>query len=157
MAEHTSEAGQWIFEKRVFPHSIERKPKLAQHIRENVRTISLNGRAVDVIDFPKARAERFLLRITKGLLAHFYPDVAPALLEFETNQIRITAENRRAYEELRDSAAYDARGDSVFQFRRFVVKETGQGYWIYCFYGASLFSVRHKPRLSDQPAPSPEA
>ena len=157
MADRVSSAGQWIRDQRVLPRTIKRSPKLAQHIRESLSTVIHNGHEIDLISFPRARVQRFLVRITKGLLASLYPSIDSSVLTFEADHIILTEANREPFEALRDNTVYACRGDDVFQFRRFVAPATGHGIWLFCFYASSLFAVKHLPVAGDQPATTAES
>ncbi len=137
-----SPAGMWIRQKKVIENTFRRSPKLVQNINRNMREVEIRGRRVDLIDFPSERAERFLIRLTKGLLAYFHPHFPRGSQRFTMKHATIS--DLPALEPFRDRAIYDQRGDGVFQFRRFISETETCGDWLFCFYKASLFRVSHE-------------
>lgn len=81
-----SPAGKWILQNKVFGSSFKRSPKLYENVKKFIGIQKLNslGQTLNVptISIPTERANRFLIRLTKGLLAHFYPDYDYSLDQF---------------------------------------------------------------------------
>lgn len=142
--EDISEAGKWIREKRVYERTFKRSPKMVAHMQASMGEMLVDGKPVDVLNFPAHRANRFLTRITKGLLAAYYPDFPRHDQEYQATIVDPTPENLVVLEKVRDNSLYDERGLGVFQFRRAVFPEQGWGCWLYTFYEASLFMIRHR-------------
>jgi hypothetical protein len=108
---------------------------------------------IDAVSFtlPYDRIERFTLRVTKGLLAHYYPDYDFSTAAFRVDYIppRVDALDRVA--PLRDMLVYDERGAGVFQFRRGLTESKQSGIWLLVFYGAMMFLVTHTKNNWGQP------
>lgn len=141
-----SASGQWIQQNRVFEGSFRRSPKLAQNVADSVGP-DPEGSGRDVLSLPRKRGDRFLIRLTKGLLAHFYPDFPRGEQKFETRNFSKAEPSTLAQlEVVRDWAKYEERGDGVFRCRHRIGGTPRQefGIWLYTFYDASLFAVRHQ-------------
>ncbi len=141
-----SEAGKWIQQKKVFESSFKRSPKLVENVKKHIQEIEVDGNKIDLITIPQDRAERFLVRLTKGLLAYFYPEFHRDSQEYRVANLTMLKDGWNGIGILRDHAIYDVRGEGVFQFRRHVELESERGYWMFCFYEASLFIVWHEKR-----------
>ena len=139
-----SEAGKWIRVNKVYQNTFKRSPKLVEHMRQHMSEVMVDGKAVDVLNFPADRANRFLVRITKGLLATFYPAYPRNEQEYRVVAVDPANANLELLERLRDEAEYAERGNGVFQFRRHVRQEEEWGYWLLSFYEGSLFLVSHR-------------
>jgi len=86
----------------------------------------------------------FFIRLTKGLLATFYPEVDYFGLEFKVTQLDQFGSGRAKFIEVTSSLTAEQRGDGVFRFWHGLPPEQPTtGMWIYQFYDAALFSVRH--------------
>src|SRR5713226_1536877 len=76
--EFCSPAGKWIWRNKVVPSFETRNKKLIEHLKKNVDTAMLETLAgeieVPIFGIPVKRAAPFIIRLTKGLLRHFYPD-----------------------------------------------------------------------------------
>jgi len=70
-------AKQWIYENKTLPSLKTRNKKLARHIWNEIRIVPILTNIgivpLRTIGFPQKRMERFLFRLTKGLLRNFYP------------------------------------------------------------------------------------
>jgi len=93
--------------------------------------------------FDANRVQRVLIRITKGLLFHFYPDVPRQDLRYEVEPFTPTQET---VDELYQTMLVDERGDGAFRFWHVLVPEDPrQGLWVYVFYDSAAFFVSHEP------------
>jgi hypothetical protein len=147
---NASPAGKTILKDKVVGSSFERSPKLRESVREHVgmSTLKTLGLQIPVptISIPEERANKFLIRITKGLLAHFYRGYDYGSDQFS---IKVPPPNRESLEYLRSIAKHcirDSRGDGVFDFWRLVSPKGDGGVWIYLFYNEACFSVIHAPK-----------
>lgn len=152
-----SAAGKWVQKNKVFEGSLKRGSKLVDNVRKFMFQGEVGSKEVDLIAFPQDRAESFLIRLTKGLLAYFYSDFPRNDLSFRILNATLLQEGWDRIAVLRDQAIYDSRGDEVFQFRRRVSLEKGWGYWMYSFYGASLLMVWHEKAAIQSAEPAPES
>lgn len=144
VAEGVSPAGAWIQENKALKGTLERSPKLVEHIKSSMGTQVRDGILVDTLSLPFERGNRFLVKLTKGLLAHYYPRMESGLLEYRATGISANRLDDSSLAVLRDASVYDSRGQGVFQFRRVVSEETGTGAWLFVFYEASMFFVSHR-------------
>jgi hypothetical protein len=118
--------------------SFKRSPKLKQRVREHLLQYSVHP-PVAALSFPKERGNRFLIRITKGLMREFYPEVDYSEAIFEVSQIEPTQE---FVDTVLSRMISDERGNGTFRFWR--VCEGGQPLecvWIYVFYDGLMFTV----------------
>lgn len=148
--ENLSAAGHWIRENKVYQNTFKNRPKLVENIKLHMGEIEIDGKKVDVLNFPADRANRFLIRLTKALLAKFYPNYPRNDQEYEVVPVDPTGHNLKILERVRDAAIYDQRGDGVFQFRHAVYPVQEWGCWLFTFYEASLFLVRHRSNAKAQ-------
>ena len=136
--------------KQSLKSTFRRSPKLAENVMRHIFETEIDGEKRDVITMPQDRADRFLIRITKGLLAHFYPSFPYQSQNYRVTHLGMMREGWGEAAVLRDQAVYDFRGPGVFQFRRNVSSELKRGYWFYSFYEASLFLVWHDEQAASQ-------
>ena len=87
-----------------------------------------------------------LIRITKGLLATFHPDLDYSDLEFRVtpfDQFKLA----KTVATMPELLIYDERGGSVFRFwRGIATDQTNAGLWFFCFFNAASFMVEHRIR-----------
>src|SRR5258706_7560399 len=139
-----SKAGEWILEHK----ASKKTPKLIDALLtsiEEVKLLTVDHGEVDVerYEVPIDRIERFVIRVTKGLLTHHFPDYDYSTATFETRYIPQTVDNLAKLEPIRDLLHYDSRGDGVFQYRRGLTESKLSGLWILVFYEAIVFLVSH--------------
>jgi hypothetical protein len=147
-----SSAGKWIWKNRVIGSSFKRSPKLREHVSREARILNLNLPSgpvpVPTLAIPIDRANLFLRRITKGLIAHFYPDYDFRNDEFKIFCIAPIPRHAETIKNLIRFCRYDFRGDGVFEFWHSITAERNGGCWIYRFYEAAWFVVIHDGRGS---------
>jgi hypothetical protein len=81
------------------------------------------------------RANRYLIRITKGLLFKFYPKFDYSKSAFEVTQLVWNEEIEQSLKDL----FYDEREDRVFRFWRGVTENYDTGLFVYSFYDGPPF------------------
>jgi hypothetical protein len=92
----------------------------------------------------RAILDPFFTRLTKGLLATFYPDVDYFGLGSAVTQLNQFGAQHPTFKALTLILTADQRGDGVFRFWHGVAQEQRTaGMWIYQFYDAALFMVSH--------------
>lgn len=142
-----SEAGHWILLNQVFGSSFARSPKLLENVQKHLKTGELRTKGhtitVPIISIPDERAERFLFRITKALLTHFYPDYDYSRDIFKARVFAPIQEHLSQARELAQFLVRDSRGDGVFHFWRGIEPKKRGGAWIYLFYDAACCQVLH--------------
>ncbi len=147
-----SDKGKWIWKEKALGSTLQRSPKLRQRVLDSLHHLPVqtqNGvEVMPVIIFPESRMNRFLIRITKGLLFSFYPDIDYSDMHFEVQQITPTQEMANYMSE---NMLYDERGNGVFRFWRSVVNSDPRfaGIWSYVFYDGMCFSVAHSKDKKD--------
>jgi hypothetical protein len=91
----------------------------------------------NALSIPMDRANRYLIRITKGLLFNFYPKFDYSKSAFEVTQLMWNEEVEQSLRGL----FYDERGDRVFRFWREVTENYESGLFVYSFYDGPPFMV----------------
>ena len=90
-----------------------------------------------------------LIKITKGLLSHFYPniDISDSNMEFDVDLFEQFRVDQNFIESFRLPFIYDERGGGQFKFwRNLANDEPEAGIWILGFYDAVFFMVEHDAR-----------
>lgn len=145
-----SPSGDWIWGNRVVESSFRRSPKLFKHVASHAKILNLNLPSgpvpVTTLSIPDVRADKFLLRITKGLLTHFYPEYDFRSDEFKVFCIAPIPRHAEIVANLIKFCLHDSRGVGVFDFWHKIVVEKNGGCWIYRFYDAAWLVVIHGPR-----------
>lgn len=149
MAANVSGAGTDIMRTKVFDRSLKKSPKLKSQIGQSIFPGTLQTPhgpvtgpliAMDRKDF-----EPYLIRITKGLLAHLYPQVDYSGLIFSVVQLGQFQADQPRFRDMAAILKYGQRGDGVFRFWHGMAKEEpSSGLWILQFYEAALFLVKHR-------------
>lgn len=136
-----SSAGAWIWRNKVVGSSFQRSPKLLDNVRNHMAKVAINTSAgtyqANALLIPMERANRYLIRITKGLLFKFYPKFDYSRSSFEVIQLELNQETVGVLKGL----FYDERGDRVFKFWRAVAHDYTFGVFVYSFYDGPPFMV----------------
>jgi hypothetical protein len=145
-AEGRSAIGERIWRERVVNGTFQHSPALrASFAQSAVRVfVERNG-----IQFPATaitirpeRADRYFIRIAKGLLTKFYPEFDYSAQSFEIDHITPTPDNLI---EFASQFAYGERGQGVFRFFYGVLTDPPMGLWLLIFYDWACFLVLHQP------------
>ncbi len=111
-----SHTGAWIWRNKVVGSSFQRSPKLLDNVRKHMAkvavTTSTGTYQANALSIPIDRANRYLIRITKGLLFKFYPKFDCSKSAFEVTQL---VWNEEVEQSLRDFF-YDEREIGSFDF-----------------------------------------
>lgn len=134
-----SEAGEKIWEEKVMKSSFKRSPQLMKNVIDAIVKIS-NKPELYAIKIPTKRLNNFLIRITKGLLFRFHPEIDYSNLSFEIRQMKTDQET---IDFLYKNLYYEERGNGIFRFWRGVVKSTQRVVLAYTFYEAQTFVVHN--------------
>ena len=154
---NVSDTGTTVMREKVFGGSLKKSPALKAHMAKGVFKGSLTtplGRVtVPLITMDRTALDPFFARLTKGLLATFYADVDYFKLKFVVTQLNQFGAQHPAFKAATSILTPDQRGDGVFRFWHGVTphKRTA-GKWIYQFYDAALFMVRHGEEIEDEDA-----
>jgi hypothetical protein len=141
-------AGEWILKNKVTPGIITRSPAFRETLlnsMQDTKLLSEDGKLIDAVSFSmdSNRAERFVLRVAKGLLSFYYPDYDYSQDNFDLRFIPLTSDNLDKLDPVKNLLRYDFRGDGVIQYRFGLTDTQRSGFWIIVFYGAMLFVVYH--------------
>ena len=153
---NASPVGKAIKRQKVFGRSFKNSPKLKKQMAKDAfkgtLTTAFGPITVPLIAMDKDVIDRFLTRLTKGLLATFYSDINYFNLQFAVTQFNQFGAHHPTFKDITSRLTADQRGDGVFRFWHGVAKEDRTtGIWIYQFYDAALFMVRHSRNLSREP------
>jgi hypothetical protein len=136
----------------VLPSLQTRNKKLAENVKKHVGLSYLRaetGRVqVPTISIPSDRANNFLVRLTKGLLWHFYPEYDYSKVGFKVMNVAPIRKHIATIAQLTTVLIPDSRGDTVFRFWRGLVSDSPDtGAWVFLFYEAACLTVYHGPQF----------
>jgi hypothetical protein len=145
---NVSQVGTQVMREKVFGSSLKKSPKLKQQMARDVFLgeimTALGPMAVPLIAMNREMLNGFFIRLTKGLLATFYSDIDYFALCFSVTQLNQFGATKPAFKSVISLLKHDQRGDGVFRFWHGVAQEQRTtGMWIYQFYDAALFMVKH--------------
>ena len=107
--------------------------------------------AAPLIAMDKDVINRYLTRLTKGLLATFYPDINYFGLQFVVTQLNQFGAEHATFKAVTSTLTADERGNGVFRFwHGLAMEDRNTGIWVYQFYGAALFMVCHGKTLPSE-------
>jgi hypothetical protein len=157
MPVNVSSVGKEIKQKKVFEGSLKDSPRLKKQMARDLFKGTLATRfgpiTVPLIAMDRAVIDRFLTRLTKGLLATFYSDIDYFDLQFGVTQLNQFGADHPKFKAVTSILTADQRGDGIFRFWHGVaLEDRTTGVWIYQFYDAALFMVRHSRDLSFKPS-----
>lgn len=136
-----SKAGELIWNHKVINSSFKRSPKLKENVRRSLVPIrdSKTGELYYGITLHESRVKPYLVRITKGLIRHFHPEIDYSKCRFKITMINATQE---IVDKTLVKFIYDERGNGIFRFWRAFYK-TGQpdSVWVYVFYDGIMFMI----------------
>lgn len=119
-----SDKGFWIWKKKAVGSTLKRSLKLRQNVLDSLLHVPVSTEkgveVLPIITFPEDRTSRFLIRITKGLLFTFYPEIDYLKMYFEAQQITSSQE---VADFMFENMLYDERGGGSFRFWRAVVQD----------------------------------
>jgi len=142
-----SKDGMWIWKNKALS-SLCRSPKLRANVRKALFEVPvLENQKIttrSAVTLAVSRVERVLIRMTKGLMLHFYPDVSYLDLTYEVEMVLPTQE---IVDGLYQTFCYDERGGGTFRFwRGLAAEDRREGVWVYVFFDGMAFYVRHEPK-----------
>jgi hypothetical protein len=148
MPVNVSAVGKDIMRKKVFGGSLRKSPKLKKQMGRDVflgsLLTALGPMIVPLVAMDRNVLDRFFIRLTKGLLATFYPHINYNGLNFAVTQLNQFGSGHPTFNAVTSMLTADQRGGSVFRFWHGVASELETtGLWVYQFYDAALFMVKH--------------
>jgi hypothetical protein len=137
-------AAEWILKQKGMTQSVAFRESLLNSM-EDTKLLTERDGLIDVVSYSMDwnRIERFVLRVTKGLLSAYYPDYDYFQDTFELRFVEPTRDNLKKLDSVKDDLRYDFRGDGVVQYRFGLTNTRRSGVWIIVFYGAMLFLIHH--------------
>jgi len=149
-AANVSPTGTRMWREKVVGSTFQRSPALERQMGKDVFRGEMQTAdgpvAVPLIAIDKSVLNPFFIRITKGLLATFYPAVDNGNLVFHIQQLNQFGGQHPTFQTLKKILVEDERGNGVFRFwRGTAIDKPGAGVWIYQFYDAGMFMVKHEP------------
>jgi hypothetical protein len=146
---NVSATGTDVMRKKVVGSSFKRSPALRKQMGKGAIIGSiptpLGDLKVPLITVDRQDFDKFFVRLTKGLLATFYPELNYFAAQFTVKQLSQFGSQQQSFPALTSNLITDQRGDGIFRFWRRIAREDGQtaGIWLYQFYDAALFLVYH--------------
>ncbi len=129
------------------PRSLKRLPDEVDTILRSAKDFFLETEAgpLEAVSFEidQARAERYAVRLTKGLLTHYFPEYDYSSCSFEVRFVSLTPANPELLAPYRDMLRFDERGDRVFRYRFGLTDSKKSGVWMLTFYDAVLILIFH--------------
>jgi hypothetical protein len=145
-AENRSASGEQIWRERVVGRTFQRSPALRASFAQSAVRVLVDRKGIQspavAITIPDERADRYLVRIVKGLLTHLYPEFDYSSHAFHIDHLTPSRDN---IEMLFKRFLYDERGEGVFRFFHQVVSDPPIGVWVLVFYDWGCFLVVHQP------------
>lgn len=139
-------AGDQVWREDVVQRSFERSDSLRRRFALSMtEVLALRDGVISphqAITIPQEEAKAYIVRITKGLLRHFYPELDYRTHSFSVDYLEPSADNVGM---LIARFTHDSRGDGVFRFFRGVISEPWMGIWVYFFYERVCFMAAHGP------------
>lgn len=137
--------GKWIWENKVVESTLRRSSALRSQVAKDLLIGNVKGNIeLPILTMDAQLVNKCLIKITRGLMTHFYPSLNHSALEFaafELNQFKVTPDWIRS---LGAPYTYDERGNGQFRFLRALVEDDNRcGHWIYIFYDSISFVVHH--------------
>ena len=153
MPVNVSPVGREIKRKKVFEgtlkHSSKLKKQMPRDVFKGTLTTVFGPITMPLIAMDRDVIDRFLTRLTKGLLATFYSDINYFDLQFGVIQLNQFGATHPTFKAVTSILTAEQRGDGIFRFWHGVaIEDRTTGVWIYQFYDAALFMVRHSKDLS---------
>ncbi len=97
-------------------------------------------------EIDQLRVERYAVRLTKGLLTHYYPSYDYSSCSFDVRFVSLKSENLDLLAPYRDMLRFEEKGDRVFRYRFGLTDTKKSGLWMLTFYDAVLVLVFHRKR-----------
>ena len=144
-----SEAAEWIVENKVLRSSLARSPALAADTLSRIEEVTItneDGNQIDAVklSIDRARAERFVIRVAKGLTCHYFPAFDRFTSHWRAVFVGTRLDDIARVEPLRERLPfYDFRGDGVIKYRYGHTNGLEAGVWMLLFYDVALFLVQH--------------
>ena len=144
-----SAAADWIIENKLFPSTFTRSRAFCQQIRSSMIDALIHdedGRPTKVVQYPmdRERTERFVIRTTKGLLKHYFPNYDSSQDRWFAHHLGLNFSELARFELLRDKLpCIDRRGDGVLTYRFGFLADGKTGMWFLVFYDTAIFFVTH--------------
>jgi hypothetical protein len=139
-----SQAGDQVWRDGVVGSSFNRSPALRQRFAiSSTEILALRNGVISphlAVTIPQDEARAYIVRITKGLLRHFYPDMDYSTHLFSIDHLEPSADNIGM---LIARFPQDSRGEGVFRFFRQVNSDPPMGIWVYFFFDRACFMATH--------------
>jgi len=125
---------------------------MARDAFKGILKTQLGSITVPLIAMDRDVVDRYLTRLTKGLLATFHWDINYFDLQFDVTQLNQFGKSHPTFKAVTSNLTADQRGDGIFRFwHGLAMEDKRTGVWIYQFYDAALFMVRHCKDLLSLP------
>lgn len=148
MAVNVSETGKTVLRKKVFAGTLKKSPRLKKQMAKDLFIATSEfGENLPIISIDRDVLDGFFSRLTKGMLATFYPEIDYFDLKFSVTQLTQFAADHPKFEAVVSTLKPDERGGGAFRFWHGVAQELRTvSIWVYQFYGAASFMVTTGPK-----------
>ena len=148
-----NQAGADVWSKKVVKRLNSGTGKLKKNMIQHIVTINPVMTPAGVsdkrIDFPQERGNRFLIRITKGLIRYLYPKLDYSEAKFFVKQLEI---DQHIVDNVLSNLVFDQRGSGIFRFwRGFITLGAVDSTWVFQFYEGLMFCVVVNPQNFPEP------
>jgi hypothetical protein len=141
-----SASGNQIWRERVVGRTFQRSPALRASFAQSAVRVLADQKGIlfpaVAITISDERADRYLVRIVKGLLTHFYPDFDYSAHRFKVDHLMPRPDDIAM---LFSRFAYVERGEGVFRVFHGVIPDPPVGFWFLAFYDWACFLIVHQP------------
>ena len=148
-AHNKNAAARLLWDKKVAPNTLAegRQKHEVRALVRNATPVTLrtpNGDKVfPFISVPPEHILPSVIRITKGLLWTYHPEV-----DYKSTQFKVTQIHQYRVQEAVDCLGHtlhEERGDGVFHFWRGFLSESPRYgmYWLFVFFGSCAFLIEH--------------
>jgi hypothetical protein len=146
-----NEKGHWILKNKIAP-KLKKKTKLRENVKKHIKIETVNLPSgptnLPLSYLPDERGERFMVRLTKGFIRHFYPDYDYSNDKFEFQCVKPF--NLNEWQHVRNLVQmlpHDSRGDGVIDFWHRLPDAENPGVWMFCFYQAAVLIGWHDRKI----------
>lgn len=135
-----SENGERIW-KKALNSSLKNSPKLKENIIKSLVEVKdpETGEIMTGVTIPDKRVNNYLIRVTKGLIRNFHPELATGNSKFEVIMLNKNTDVTNALSKF----VYDERGNGTFRFWRAFINNPVdlKSAWVYMFFDGLMFMV----------------
>jgi hypothetical protein len=150
-----SPAGQRIMTDKVIRGTVARSPAFREQLLSQIREIEIilggEPHILPAMTVPDDRVNPFVVRVAKGILAFFHPQVDYHSHDFHVRPIVPDQSTLAKLAPILQHSQYDRRGDEVFQVLHCITDTARGGFCLQGYYGAVWYLVFHTDGAAQHP------